>query len=64
MLALSQEICYNKKSNAYDLGWKPSKSEVIGSCGGDEKTKDHAEPTKSNAKKKHTKTKYKILSIK
>ena len=24
----------------------PSKSEVIGRCGGDEKTNDHAEPTK------------------
>ena len=24
----------------------PSKSEVIGLCGGDEKTNDHAEPTK------------------
>ena len=24
----------------------PSKSEVIGRCGGDEKTKDQAEPTK------------------
>jgi len=23
----------------------PSKSEVIGRCGGDEKTKDHSEPT-------------------
>ena len=30
----------------------PSKSEVIGRCGGDEKTNDHAEPTKSNAKNK------------
>ena len=30
----------------------PSKSAVIGRCGGDEKTpNDHAEPTKSNAKK-------------
>ena len=25
----------------------PSNSEVIGRCGGDEKTNDHAEPTKS-----------------
>jgi len=24
----------------------PSKSEIIGRCGGDEKTNDHAEPTK------------------
>jgi len=24
----------------------PSKSEVIGRCGGDEKTNEHAEPTK------------------
>ena len=24
----------------------PSKSEVIGRCGGDKKTNDHAEPTK------------------
>ena len=28
-----------------------SKSEVIGCCGGDEKTNDHAEPTKSEGKK-------------
>ena len=26
----------------------PSKSEIIGRCGGDEKTNDHAEPTKAN----------------
>ena len=31
----------------------PSKSEVFGRCGGDEKTNDHAEPTKKlNFKKK------------
>ena len=30
----------------------PSKSEVIGRCGGDEKTNDHAEPTKSRMLKK------------
>ena len=30
----------------------PSKSEVIGHCGGDEKTKDHAEPTKVERLKK------------
>ena len=29
----------------------PSKSEVIGHCGGDEKTNDHAEPTKKKKKK-------------
>ena len=29
----------------------PSKSEVIGRCGGDEKTNDHTERQKSNAKK-------------
>ena len=29
----------------------PSKSEVTGCCGGDEKTNDHAEMTKSNTKK-------------
>ena len=34
------------------MGWiksgieNPSKSEVIGHCGGDEKLNDHAEPTK------------------
>ena len=32
----------------------PSKSEVIGRCGADEKTRnDHAEPTKSNVRKTH-----------
>ena len=30
----------------------PSKSEVIGRCGGDEKTNDDAEPTKSQTLKK------------
>ena len=30
----------------------PSKSEVIGRCGGDEKTNDHAEPTKVERQKK------------
>ena len=33
----------------------PSKSEVIGRCGGDEKPNDHAEPTKVKAKKKKKK---------
>ena len=34
----------------------PSKSEVIGRCGRDEKTNDHAEPTKvERYKKTHTK---------
>ena len=32
----------------------PSKSEVIGRCGGDgKKTNDHAEPTKCRTLKKH-----------
>ena len=31
----------------------PSKSEVIGRCGGDEKTNDDAEPTKSRTLKNH-----------
>ena len=30
----------------------PSKSEVTGRCGGDEKTNDHAEPTKVERLKK------------
>jgi len=30
----------------------PSKLEVIGRCGGDEKTNDHAEPIKSRTLKK------------
>ena len=30
----------------------PSKSEVIGRCGGNEKTNDHAEPTKDSNDKK------------
>jgi len=29
----------------------PSKSEVLGRCGGNEKTNDHAEPTKVERKK-------------
>ena len=33
----------------------PSKSEVIGRCGGDEKKTDHAEPTNSRRLKKKRK---------
>ena len=33
----------------------PSKSEVIGRCGGDEKLNDNAEPTKSTLKKQNKK---------
>ena len=33
----------------------PSKSEVIGRCGGDEKKTDHAEPTNSRRLKKKKK---------
>ena len=37
-----------------DMIWyrNPSKSEVIDRCGGDEKTNDHAEPTKVERLKK------------
>ena len=35
----------------------PSKSEVIGRCGGDEKTNDHTEPTKVERYKKQKKQK-------
>ena len=43
----------------------PSKLEVIGRCGGDEKTNDHAEPTKSLTVKKKSvfKDKLKCLPI-
>ena len=34
----------------------PSKSEVIGCCGGDEKMNDHAEPTKVKRSKKKPST--------
>jgi len=46
ILALSKEL--RCKNNVMDKIWyrNPSKSEVIGRCGGDEKTNDHAEPTK------------------
>ena len=46
MLALSQEL--REENNVLDKIWyrNPSKSEVIGRCGGDEKPNDHAEPTK------------------
>ena len=39
---------WGRKINVMDKIWveNPSKSEVIGSCGGDEKTNDDAEPTK------------------
>ena len=33
----------------------PSKSELIGRCGGDEKTNDHAEPLKLHTQKTATK---------
>ena len=40
--------------NVMDKIWyrNPTKSEVIGRCGGDEKTNDHAEPTKVECLKK------------
>ena len=45
ILALSLGL--RKLNNVIDKIWNrnPSKSEVIGRCGGDEKTNDHAEPT-------------------
>ena len=45
ILALSQELRWDKK--VMDKIWykNSSKSEVIGHCGGDEKTNDHAELT-------------------
>jgi len=46
-LALSQELRLD--NNVMDKIWfrNPSKSEVIGRCGGDEKHRmNHAEPTK------------------
>ena len=44
---------------------KSSKLEVIGRCGGDEKTNDHAEPTKSRkAKKINKKNSYQLLTQK
>ena len=41
----------------------PSKWEVIGRCVGDEKTNDHAEPTKVERKKTHKKNKPKKLQM-
>ena len=41
----------------------PSKSEVIGRCGGDEKTNDHAEPTSRTLKKTHKKQQQKLMCI-
>ena len=41
----------------------PSKSEVIGRLAGMKKTNNHAEPTKSNAKKKTKKNKLCIFCI-
>ena len=38
----------------------PLKSEVIGRCGGDEKTNDHAEPTKVKKHKKRLCPKKKV----
>jgi len=44
----------NIGKKAMDKIWdgNPLKSEVIGRCGGDEKTNDHAEQSQSNAFKK------------
>ena len=46
ILALSQEL--RSENKVMDKIWdrNPLKSEVIGHCGGGEKTNDHAEPTK------------------
>jgi len=46
MLAYSEESRWGK--NVMDKIWdrNPWKSKVIGRCVGDEKTNDHAEPTK------------------
>jgi len=38
------KIWYRNPSKSEDRN--PSKSEGLGRCGGDEKTNDHAEPTK------------------
>jgi len=48
ILALSQDLRWDK--NVMDNIWDPSKLEVIGCCGADEKTNDHAEQ-RSIAKK-------------
>ena len=55
ILALSQELRWDKK--VMDKIWyeNPSESEVIGPCGGDEKPNDHAELTKVEHKKKKKK---------
>ena len=37
----------------------PSKSEIIGRCGGDEKKSDNAEPTKTNKTKQTNKKQHK-----
>ena len=51
ILALSEE--FKQDNNVMDkiCDRNPSKYEVNGRCGGDEKTKDHAEPTKVERKK-------------
>jgi len=52
ILALSQDLRWDK--NVMDNIWDPSKLEVIGCCGADEKTNDHAEQrsiAKKNIKK-------------
>jgi len=41
----------------------PSKSEVIGHCGGDGKTNDHAEPTKVQTLKKKKKKAVNLISV-
>ena len=41
----------------------PSKSEIIGRCGGDEKKNDNAEPTKTNKTKQTNKTTQKTVQI-
>ena len=46
MLALSEELRQEKSVINKIWDRNPSTSEVIGHYGGDEKTNDHAEPTK------------------
>jgi len=43
------------------LDANPSKSEVIGRCGGDGKTNDHARPIQSNTHKKDNRAEYSKL---
>jgi len=51
--SIKYTFIYAKYLISHEHIFYPLKSEVIGRCGGEEKTIDHIEPSQLNVKKKH-----------